>query len=234
LLDDELHADPTTEPPPSHAHLIGKSGSDLSRIISLSDGVFAFALTLLALSLAVPVVTMTRGGQSVSDKLQSAQLAFLLQQDYNAFFGYAFAFVMIALWWIVHQRTFQYIARYNNALVWLNMAILLQIAIMPFVLSVYSDYSATQTAVALFAFLQVTLGITTTGLWDYARRNKLIKPNVPDSVAKFFSQRGWYTSLIFAISIGVTFYNVSYAQYTWFGVFLVPRLLERHGVLLPV
>jgi uncharacterized membrane protein len=234
VLDDEHPSEARLDAPPDHPGLVGKSGTDLSRLISLSDGVFAFALTLLALSLTVPVVTMSRGGQSVSDKLQSSQLAFLLQHDYGVFFGYAFAFVMIAIWWIVHQRTFQYIARYNNTLVWLNMAILMQIAIMPFVLNVYSDYDNLQTAVALFAFLQVSLGITTTGLWDYARRRKLIRPNVPESIARFFSRRGWYTSAVFAISIAVTFYSVGLAQVTWFAVFLIPRLLQRHGAPEPV
>ena len=208
----------------------GTSGTDLSRIISLSDGVFAFALTLLALSLTVPVFA-TNG---LSNASASGHLAFLLQHDYNAFFGYGFAFVMIAVWWVAHQRTFQHIARYNSTLVWLNMGILLQIAVMPFVLSVYNDYGQTQTAVGLFAGLQVTLGITTTSLWDYARRAKLIRPNVPEAVAQFFSRRGWVTSGVFAISIGLTFVSVTAAQISWFGVFVVQRLLDRPGVETPV
>jgi uncharacterized membrane protein len=226
--DERTPGPPTLEAGGSLA-AVGKSGTDLTRIVSLTDGVFAFAMTLLVLSLAVPVVN-----SSYTLLHQSRQLAFLLQQDYTAFYGYAFAFVMIAVWWIVHQRTFQYIERYNNTLVWLNMAILLQIAVMPFVLTVYSDYSNLQTAVALFAFLQVTLGITTTGLWDYARRAHLIKPDVPPSIARFFSRRGWYTAAVFAASIGITFYSVNIAQYSWIIVFLIPRFLNRHGVAEPV
>jgi len=207
----------------------GVSGTDLSRIISLSDGVFAFALTLLALSLAVPVVS-----SKIPPDRVSSNLAFLLQHDYNAFLGYAFAFIMIGVWWVVHQRTFNYIARYNSTLIWFNMAILLQIAVMPFVLSVFTNYGDTQTAVGLFAFIQVSLGITTASLWDYARRAELIQPNVPEPIAIYFSRRGWYTSAIFAISIGITFVSVTAAELSWIAVFVVQRLLDRPGVETPL
>lgn len=210
--------------PDHHPPLTRLQGDDLGRIISLSDGVFAFALTLLALSLTVPVFAQT----GLSDHQVSSTLAFYLQQDYVAFLGYVFAFVMIGVWWVIHNRSFQYIARYNSRLVWINMAILLQIAVMPFVMSVFSAYSQTQVAVALFASIQVGLGLANTALWDYARHAKLLKPNVPPAVGVLFSRRGYLTSAVFAASIGVSFIGVSYAEYTWALTFVVQRILERH------
>lgn len=224
VLDDEPHPAPPTPIVYRRGHFAGITGEQLDRIIALSDGVFAFAMTLLVLSLAVPSFD-TNG---MSDKATSAHLAFLLQHDYNAFIAYGFAFVMIAVWWVVHHRTFQFIARYDSTLVWLNMAILMEVAVMPFFLTIFADYSGTQTAVALFAGIQVTLGITTTMLWDYARRAKLVKPHLPPSVATYFSQRGWVTAGIFALSIGLTFFSVSIAELSWILIFIVPRVLERN------
>jgi uncharacterized membrane protein len=222
---DETHADSGVDSPRIPERPRRVSGDDLSRIISLSDGVFAFALTILALSLAVP--TFSTAGLSAGQA--SAHLAHLLQQDYSAFFGYAFAFVMIALWWVSHHRIFQHVARYNGSLVWINMAFLLQIAVMPFVLSVYADYSGTQVAVDLFAGLQVTLGITISSLWDYATRAHLLKPKVAESTAKYLSHRGWYSSGVFALSIGLSFYSITAAEVAWIFVFVVQRLLDRRG-----
>jgi len=213
---------------PEHP-LLGIYGEDLGRILSLSDGVFAFALTLLALSLAVPTLDTT----GLTPGQQSSHLAFLLQQDYNTFIGYAFAFVMIGVWWIVHHRTFQYIARYNSRLVWLNMLVLLQIAVMPFVLRVFSNYADTQVAVDLFAGVQVSLGLTTTLLWDYARRAKLLKKDVPEPVAQFFVRRGLATSAVFALSIGLSFYSVTLAEISWLLTFVVQAELNRRGIELP-
>ncbi|MCI4339510.1 MAG: DUF1211 domain-containing protein [Thermoplasmata archaeon] len=199
----------------------GIAGEDLNRILALSDGVFAFALTLLVLSLVVPVFPNLPPGVSPTN----AQLAGALNADWARFLGYGFAFVMIAIWWVVHHRTFQYIARYDSALVWINMILLIQIAVMPFVLSVYSTYSNLQVAVDLFAGIQVTLGLTATLLWDYARRAKLLKPNVPAPVARYFTRRGYLISLVFAASIVVSFHSVAWAQYTWVFAFVVQRFL---------
>ena len=185
---------------------------------------FAFALTLLALSLAVPLFDTT----GLTNGQVSSHLAAVLQGDWNSFLGYVFAFVMIGVWWVAHFRTFQYIARYDSTLVWINMAILLQIAVMPFVLTVYSHYGSTQVAVDLFATIQIGLGITTTGLWDYARHAKLIKPNVPEAVAVFFSRRGWFTSAVFAASIGLSFVNLTVAELSWALTFVVQRYLDRY------
>jgi uncharacterized membrane protein len=204
------------------------AGEDLGRIVSLSDGVFAFALTLLVLSLTVPI--------SKTGHYTNGQLGAALNQDYGTFLAYGFAFVMIALWWVVHNRTYQYIAKFDSTLVWLNMAMLAQIAVMPFVLDVYAQYGfgsgsqpALQYAVVLFAAVQISLGLTTTGMWEYARHAKLTKPDVSTSVSNYFTRRGLLTSLVFGISIGVSFYSVTYAQLTWIGIFFVQRFLTIVG-----
>jgi uncharacterized membrane protein len=209
--------------PRTPRHRAGElEGDDLGRILALSDGVFAFAMTLLALSLTVPVITQSTGAQA------SGPLGAALWQDWTAFLGYAFAFVMIAVWWVAHNRTFQYIARYNSTLVWINMAILIEIAVMPFVLSVFSHYSSTMVGVDLFAGTQVALGITNTGLWDYARYAKLLKPNVPAGAVTFYSSRGYLAAAVFAGSIGLSFVSVAAAEVSWILTFVLTRYFGRY------
>ncbi|MGA8542896.1 MAG: TMEM175 family protein [Thermoplasmata archaeon] len=199
----------------------GIEGEDFGRILALSDGIFAFAMTLLALSLTVPVV------HGSTPAAQSGNLLNRLLADGPLFFGYAFAFVMIAVWWIIHNRTFQYIARYDSAVVWINMVLLIQIAFMPFVLSLFNDYSTTQVAVDLFAVIQITLGVTNLALWEYCRNHHLLKPNIPAGIARYYTYRGLLASGIFAVSIGVSFISVSFAEYVWIGTFIVQRFALR-------
>lgn len=201
-------------------------GEDLGRIVSLSDGVFAFALTLLVLSLTVPI-------SKTSTPLTNGQLGYALGHDWGTFAAYAFAFIMIALWWTIHNRTFLYIARFDSTLVWLNMVLLAQIAVMPFVLSVFAAYgfgnAPLQYAVVLFALVQGTLGLTSTAMWEYARRAKLTKPDVSREISDYFTRRGLYTSAVFAVSIVVSFWNVGYAELCWIGTFFVQRALTIVG-----
>lgn len=67
---------------------------------------------------------------------------------------------MIAIGWINHHRTFRYIERYDGTLVALNMALLLEVAVIPFILNLYSTYSAAQLAIVLFAATQAVTELT--------------------------------------------------------------------------
>jgi len=202
-------------------------GEDLGRIISLSDGVFAFALTLLVLSLTVPTLVTANTSSSVV----SSNLARALQSDWQKFFGYAFAFVMIGIWWVIHHRTFRYIQRYDWVLMWLNMIVLLEVAVMPFVLSVYTTYSDAQVAVALFASMQVVIGLTMNALWRYASRgHRLIDPKLKVEEIRYYANRGLLTPIAFGVSIAISFVSVPWAQYVWFIPLLLSRLSHKYGV----
>lgn len=221
MAGDETRPEPARRAGHSHLRGHGIAGEDLGRILALSDGVFAFAMTLLVLSLTVPVLPGSGAGQSIP-------LWSTLRGDWPVFLGYAFAFVMIAVWWVAHNRTFQYIARYNSTLVWINMGILIEVAVMPFILGVFVHYSDTQTGVALFAASQVALGLTTTALWDYSRWAKLLKPDVPPAAAKFYSRRGYLSAAVFAGSIGISFVSVAWAEYSWVLTFVVTQYFGRY------
>lgn len=202
-------------------------GENLGRIISLSDGVFAFAMTLLVLGLTVPVLT-TAG---LSSAQVSGNLAARLQGDWPKFLGYVFAFAMIAVWWMVHHRTFRYIERYDYVLMWLNTVILLEIAVMPFVLEVFTAYIDTPVAVDLFAFTQMATGATINVLWRYASRgHRLVDPKLSDAEIRYFALRGALTPVAFGASIAVSFVSVPLAEVLWVVPIVLNHFSQRYGV----
>jgi uncharacterized membrane protein len=198
-----------------------RPNEDMSRILSLTDGVFAFSLTLLVLTLVVPMFTI---GPTESPAQVSGRLGYLLQQDYATFLGYVFVFVMIAFWWTAHQRLFRNIVQYDDVLVALNMALLIEIAVMPFVLDVYVRYSDTQVAVVLFAFIEMATGLTLSLIWLYASwHHRLIRKSIPDSDIRWLQYRTLMTPAIFALSIGVAFVSITGAEVIWIGALVVQR-----------
>ncbi|MGP8076521.1 MAG: TMEM175 family protein [Thermoplasmata archaeon] len=201
-------------------------GEDLGRIISLTDGVFAFALTLLVLGLTVPSFATT----GLSNGQVSRHLGNLLQADWPSFLGYVFAFVMIAVWWTYHHRTFRYIERYDTILMWLNMAVLLEIAVMPFVLQVYTSYSSTQVAVILFAVMQAVTGLTLNVLWRYASSgHRLVDPKLEPAEIRYFANWGLVTPVVFVLSIGVSFLSVDAAEAMWILSIVLRRWGRKYG-----
>jgi uncharacterized membrane protein len=188
----------------------------MGRILALTDGVFAFALTLLVLTLAVPSIPTI----GIPPAIVSGNLGAHLWHDWGAFLGYVFVFVMIAYWWLAHHRLFRYIVRYDDVLVSLNLMLLLEIAVMPFVLKVFVSYDQAQVAVILFALIQISAALTIGVLWRYASHNhRLIAREVPDEILRYFGARTLVTPAIFALSIGVSFVSVSAAEFLWVTVF---------------
>ncbi|MBO9669074.1 MAG: DUF1211 domain-containing protein [Sphingobium sp.] len=112
-------------------------GSDyphmLERLVFFSDAVFAIAITLLVIEIAVPHIGHFRQHGSTHDYLQA--LANLLP----SFFGYFLSFFVIGAYWAGHHRAFGLAASYDSKLVWPNMAMLCMIAFMPFATAFLSD-----------------------------------------------------------------------------------------------
>ena len=74
---------------------------NLDRIIAISDGVFAFAVTLLVLDLVVPVLS---SGATFRDLYQA------LSKENASFVSYLLSFLIAGVWWNAHNRNFGFCA----------------------------------------------------------------------------------------------------------------------------
>jgi uncharacterized membrane protein len=95
--------------------------SSISRLQSFSDGVMAFAITLLALNIKIPKAGELGGGQ----------LGDFLWRQWPAFLLFALSFVIIILVWANHQSLFRCFRQGDPALVLLNAAILMCVVLIP-------------------------------------------------------------------------------------------------------
>jgi uncharacterized membrane protein len=81
-------------------------GMTTHRIEALTDGIYAIAMTLLVLNLALPG-TETYLAQTV-------ELRDLLFGQAHKFFNYALSFILLAVFWIIHHDQFHFIKRTNR------------------------------------------------------------------------------------------------------------------------
>jgi uncharacterized membrane protein len=188
-------------------------GRDLSRILALSDGVFAFAMTLLVLGLVLPIGT-TGGGVPAYFRTPKFQ---------SALFAYIVTFFVIGLWWQAHHLVFGYIRRYDRVLVRANSVFLVTIAILPFATIVLDAAQSNPVGIGFFAVNQVAAGLSLAGLWWYvAGRGKLVDDRVPGEWRDYLSRITLFTPVVFALSIPVAFWNVTAAELVWLGAFVIP------------
>jgi uncharacterized membrane protein len=126
----------------------------LGRLLALADGVFAIALTLLVIEIALP--------EGTSDARLGAALVALGPR----YFAYVLSFAVIARFWIAHHRVFRYIRGYDDTLIWLNFLFLMLVAFLPFPTSVLGAHGNTPTGAAFYgAVLVCTSAASGAPLW---------------------------------------------------------------------
>jgi uncharacterized membrane protein len=188
------------------------------RIISLSDGVFAFAITLLALSLIIPV--LSRGA------LESELVRDLILMG-PAFLSYFISFLVIASWWRSHHRIFSYIQRCNGTIISLNFYFLLCITIIPFLTNLITAYGSFKLATILYAAMQAIAGTIILIIWVYATKNhRLIDAHLSPRIIRFNSNRTVLVIGIFLVSIPIAMVNTTVAQISWIAIAPIAGLLR--------
>ena len=101
---------------------------DRSRLEAFSDGVFAVAITLLALNLTVA----GPGG--------TVRLTDQLQEHWPAFLAYLISFFMIGIVWVNHHALVRAIITVDRTLLFLNLVLLLFVVLIPFATATVADY----------------------------------------------------------------------------------------------
>jgi uncharacterized membrane protein len=132
-----------------------ESGADfrygINRILALTDGVFAFVVTLLVLDLIAPSLPPGSTSFDLWEALSSEQIRFL---------DYGISFLIAGAWWNSHHRVFHYVRESNGTLQSLNLFFLLWITLLPFFTRVFSENSTIQLGYVLYAIDQAAAGFT--------------------------------------------------------------------------
>ncbi len=135
---------------------------DLGRVEAFSDGVFAFAATLLALSIHIP---------RLEDADASAGLQQLLVEQWPSYIAFALSFANVGIVWTNHHLMFSYLVRTDRVVLSLNLLLLMLVAFLPVPTAVLGSWIVSgrdrPTAVLLYGGLFFVFGILHNALWWY-------------------------------------------------------------------
>lgn len=143
-------------------------GFPKNRMEALSDGIFAFAMTLLVLSLDVP-----EGAQNLSNAAAVAMLA----DQLPGFYHYLLAFFILASFWIAHHVQVDRLRQIDRTFLWINIATLMFVTLVPFSVSLIGDYPDEVFAAIAFEVNLLAIGLLFAVQWRYATHNRrLVHP----------------------------------------------------------
>lgn len=199
----------------SQRHFSIEDEKGLERIVFFSDGVFAIAITLLALEIHLPDIA----------GLSNAELLKELLSIWPKYLSFMVSFLVIGNFWLIHHRQFRYIKRYDTRLIFINLFVLMAIAFIPFPTVIISE-NGNRTATIFYALTMCAVGLLLTMLWLYAsNKNHLVALDLEPAIVRRGILRNLSAPVIFLLSIGVAHINPEFAKFSWIliapAVFLV-------------
>ena len=186
--------------------------ADLQRLASLSDCVFAVAMTLLAFSVRIP-----------DQGVDPAKLPGELTRMWNESFGLVLSFAIAAMFWVGHFRLLRSLSRATAGLIYLNLFQLFWIAVLPISTSLWIRIEARATTIVMEANLTL-IALSALLMWVYSSRTGLIEPGALTHRIAVESIVPVFPLLIFAISLLVTFWNPALGGNLLWGAFATPFL----------
>jgi uncharacterized membrane protein len=156
------------------------AGHSVERLAALSDGVFAVAMTLLALDLRAPAVEAVHNEHDLGRALLALAPRLLM---------YMMSFLTLGIFWVGQQTQLNHLQRSDRSLTWIHLCFLFVVTVTPFFTALLAEY--TQYRLALFVYwLNIfLLGTTLYWSWVCALGSGLVKADIPQQVSSAIKKR---------------------------------------------
>lgn len=172
--------------------------STSERLEAFSDGVIAIAITLLVLDLGIP-------------KTEEGQLWDALWRQWPSYAAFIISFAVIGIMWVSHHAMFERIATVDRGLLFLNLALLMGIAFLPFPTSLLAAYvrdggQDASIAAAIYSATMCLIGVVFYFMWVHMERHpKLLVDGITPDQLRRAEHRSLVGPIVYGVTIGVAF-----------------------------
>lgn len=199
------------------------AGLGKSRIEALSDGIFATVMTVLVLSLTVPLIS---GGS------RSSELLVYLTSLLPNVAGYIVSFVVVGGYWVGHHVVFHFVKRTNRILLWLNMMLLLCVGFIPFSTALIGRYPFVQIPVIIYGgnLTAASLSLYTVS-WYCTSNRRMVDKNLSQHVVNLAARRILMGPLVYSVAILLSFVDtrISLVLYAITPIYyVIPGKIDIH------
>jgi uncharacterized membrane protein len=199
-----------------------ENAPNAERLLFLSDGIYAIAMTLLVINVAIPA------------NLDHAAFQKALSDALPNLGAFALSFALIAGFWRDHRRIVTVLPTETAVVTRLSLLGLGLVALLPFPTALLAEYASQPEAVALYAAAMAAIHAVHTALLLLTQHQVHPLSASPLAAARrrFTAQLG-SSVLIFGLSIPLAFVNTGAAMWFWLTLIPAHYVLGRYPRRLP-
>jgi TMEM175 potassium channel family protein len=188
------------------------------RLEALSDGIFAIVMTLLVLELRVP---------DLPRHTPQHELLVKLRELGPYFFSFVITFVLAGAFWLLHHITFHYVRHTTRVLVWLNIAFLMFVSLLPFSTGMLGHFSFQPISTVFYFGNQFMLAMLLRIQWAYAQRTKLVDPGTDPEMQQRISTRVNMMMIGHLGAVIMAFFNPMLSVDVFMAAMLLPAIVAK-------
>jgi len=156
------------------------AGQSAERLAALSDGVFAVAMTLLALDLRAPAAEAIHSEHDLGRALLALSPRLLM---------YMMSFMTLGIFWVGQQTQLNHLERSSRSLTWIHIAFLFVVTTVPFSTALLAEFTHYRLALLMYWANILLLGSTLYWSWVCAVGSGLVQADVPTEVSQAIKRR---------------------------------------------
>lgn len=182
----------------------------LEHVVSFSDAIFAFSITIVLLSIQVPQLPISA---------TESDLVRVLWRLLPSFESYAISFAVIGIYWVLYHKVFNRITGSHPLIIGFNLVFLFFITLISLFTVLNINYGSFHLVFILYSLILALTGATLTIIWSIAIKTKSIQGDMTPSLTKLFLLNSITPPIVFLISIGISLLSIDIAQYFWLTIF---------------
>ncbi len=195
------------------------AGQSVERLAALSDGIFAFAMTLLALDLRVPAAELVHSEHDLGHALAGIAPRLLV---------YGMSFVTLGIFWNGQQVQFNYLARSDRNFTWIHIAFLASVTLIPFSTALLAQFIRYRLALVVYWLNIVLLGGVIYSSWRCAAIGGLLKEDLSNEVLCAVERRVVVAQALYAfgalLCVFNTYWSIAFIMLLQLNFAIAPRI----------
>jgi len=199
------------------------ANQNLDRLSALSDGVFAFAMTLLVLDLSLPAASAVHSEHDLWRVLARLTPNLLI---------YLMGFLTLGIFWNGQQTQLNYIERGDRDLAWIHLAFLFTITLMPFSTRLLAEFVHFRAAILVYWMNILAAGTLLYASWKYVSRRDMIRQDTPQEIRAAICRRVFIAQSLYALGAALcvfgSLWSVAFIFAVQLNYAIAPRLPMRN------